>query len=171
MNFDYFVTTTNSILDRCCQHHFDHFEQQSLDTQKRTMSPPFGSFSPFCSSPSTLSDQEDVSISTAGPLPQCNLFFRALLKITEPPALTTLFPFSDVTGTPNDRQLGYITSDTNVEDLVAARAVNRAGLGIGIRCDPERMGVEGSLGDIGKLRTNFYLLGLTDRSFYDHQPS
>jgi hypothetical protein len=118
------------------------------------MSPPFGSFSPFCSSPSTISDQGDVPISTAGSLPHCNLFFRALLKITEPPALTTLFPFSDITGTPNNRPLGYITSDTNVEDLVAVRAVSRAGAGVGIRCDPGRMGVEGSLGDIGEPSTN-----------------
>ena len=106
------------------------------------MSPPFGAFSTFCSASSSLSDQDDVSISTAGSLPQCNLFFRALLKITEPPALTTLFPSGD------------ITSDTNVEDLVAVSAVNRAGTGVGIRCDTGRMGIEGSLGDIGKPRTD-----------------
>jgi hypothetical protein len=113
------------------------------------MVPPYGSFSPFCSSPSGASDQGDVSISTAGPLPHCNLFFRSLLKVTSPPALTTLFPFRDVTGIGNGRPLGPITTETSVEDLVATRAINRAGTGVGLRCDVGRLGQEGSLGDIG----------------------
>jgi hypothetical protein len=36
-----------------------------------------------------------------------------------------------------------------VEDLVATRAINRAGTGVGLRCDVGRLGQEGSLGDIG----------------------
>lgn len=111
------------------------------------MPPPYGSFSPLCSSPSSFSDQSDVLITTTAPLPHCNLFFRALLRVTDPPALTTLFPFRDVTGA--SRPLGPITGETSVEDLVATRAVGRAGTGVGIRCDVGRMGQEESLGDIG----------------------
>lgn len=115
------------------------------------MSPPFGSFSPFCSSPSPRSDQANVSISTAGPLAQCNLFFRSLLKVTKPPALTTLFPFNEVIGYPDDGRLGNVTEDTSIEDLIATRAINFAGTGVGIKCDVGRMGVEGGQGDLGKL--------------------
>lgn len=39
--------------------------------------------------------------------------------------------------------------ETSVEDLVATRAINRAGTGVGLRCDVGRLGQEGSLGDIG----------------------
>lgn len=108
----------------------------------------FGSFSPFCSSPSPSSfNTPSTDLSTNALLPHCNLFFRSLLKVTDPPALTKLFPFEYVVG--QDVLGGSITGETNQEDLVARRAVRRAGTGVGVRCDVGRMGQEGSLGDIG----------------------
>jgi hypothetical protein len=44
-----------------------------------------------------------------------------------------------------------VTGDSNREDLVVTRAIDRAGTGVGVDCDVGRMGVEGSLGDIGQV--------------------
>lgn len=101
------------------------------------MSPPFGSWAPLCGSP--LGDS--ASLDTASPFPECNLFFRELLKVNDPPALTRLFPF---------RSQYNISSESSVEDLVTIQAVREAGVGVGVRCRVGRAGVDGQYGDIGE---------------------
>jgi hypothetical protein len=122
--------------------------------------PPFASFSPFCSSPAEgiLSAKLD----TSSPLPHCNLFFSSLLHVAGPPALTRLFdvPIQTAKGVVNianatEAANGAVSESSNADDPLVGRYVSRAGSGVGLSCDVGRIGVEGSLGDLGKFSVFF----------------
>lgn len=120
--------------------------------------PPFASFSPFCSSPAD--NILSALIDTSSPLPHCNLFFSSLLHVSQPPALVRLFTVpvrvaNHVVinvGNATDPANGVVTASSNADDPMVARYVARAGTGVGVGCDVGRVGVEGSLGDIGTRR-------------------
>lgn len=113
--------------------------------------PPVASFSPFCSAPTSPSPD------TASPLPHCNIFFSALLHVSDPPALTRLFPRPihvhghRIINSPDarDQASGQVTGMANRDDPLVRRYLVRAGSGVGGTCDVGRVGVDGSLGDIG----------------------
>jgi hypothetical protein len=120
------------------------------DSPSITM-PPFGSFSPFCSSPAS-------GLDTSSPLPHCNLFFSALLHVSNPPALQRLFPRPihvhghRIINSPDaeDPANGQVMGSANRDDPLVRRYVARAGAGVGMSCDVGRAGVDGSFGDIGE---------------------
>lgn len=129
----------------------------------------FGSFSPFCSSPSSSNQPTTTTtIDTSSPLPHCNIFFSSLLHVTDPPALTRLFslpitvPRGGVINTNDSSSLitasnvgggdrgGKVTDFSNIDDPLVVKYLKRAGSGVGVTCDVGRVGVEGSFGDIGQ---------------------
>lgn len=136
--------------------------------------PPFASFSPFCSSPAD--NVLSARIDTSSPLPHCNLFFTSLLHVSEPPALTRLFNVptrttSGVINTANttDPANGLVTESSNADDPLVGRYVARAGSGVGVSCDVGRVGVEGSLGDIGMSLVRSSRKLVTDGAFFAAQ--
>jgi hypothetical protein len=98
-------------------------------------------------------------------LPHCNLFFTSLLQVSEPPALTRLFtlPVRTANGLINTANAtdanGRVSDSSNADDPLVGRYVARAGSGVGVSCDVGRIGVEGSLGDIG-MSSRALVLGL-----------
>ncbi|GHJ88979.1 hypothetical protein NliqN6_5381 [Naganishia liquefaciens] len=114
--------------------------------------PPFGAFSPFCSSPL-------AGVDISSPLPHCNILFSALLGVSSPAALSRLFPrpiqiygnrtINDPAA--SDPASREVDPSANVDDPLVRAYLERAGTGVGVACDVGRAGVGGSLGDIAQI--------------------